>query len=130
MILDKDNLFSNAQAITADAASTNVIDLGAAGAARGTNLDIVATVVETFNNLTTLAVTLQTATDAAFTSPITIGTAMTRTLATSGHLVAGDEINLGRVPDNALQYIRLYYDVTGTAPSTGKVTAGVIAGRK
>ena len=38
MIFDKQNLFSDAQAITADAASTNVIDLGPTGTPVGGSL--------------------------------------------------------------------------------------------
>ena len=28
------------------------------------------------------------------------------------------------------RYMRLYYDVTGTAPTTGKITAGLVAGNE
>lgn len=127
MILDKDNLFSNAQAITATAVSTNVIDLGAPNVGRGTNLDIVASVVEAFNNATSMSVTLQSDDNEAFSSPRNVLVGETTALA---NLTAGADLSIGRVPPVAERYIRLNYTVVGTAPTTGKVTAGLIAGRK
>lgn len=139
MIFDTTNLFSDQQAITATAVSTNIIDLGAPGQAygaaaalardigKGTGTPLLIQVTQAFNNLTSLTVTVQESTDAAFTSPNNI-TATTVALA---DLVAGKVI----VPEvwprsKGYRYIRLSYTVTGTAPSTGKITAGITMGNQ
>ena len=70
MILDEQALFSDKQAVTADAASTNVIKVGG-NIAKGTPVEILAQVVEQdFATLTSLEIKVQTATDSAFTTPI------------------------------------------------------------
>lgn len=125
MLFDVKNLFSNAQAITATAASTNIIDrgdnkdVGAAG-----DIPLCIQVTESFNNLTSLAVAFQTDSDSAFGSPTTLFT-VTVPLAS---LVAGYIAPVIVVPKDCERYLRLNYTVTGTAPTTGKVTAGVVAG--
>ncbi|ALH82909.1 Bbp16 family capsid cement protein [Sphingopyxis macrogoltabida] len=139
MIFDITNLFGEAQAITADAASTNVIDLGATGTpvgastpivrdiGRGKKIPLSLTVNETFNNLTSLTVSIQCDNDSAFGSPKTVATA-TYLLA---ELTAGKQLSFpDDIPEGVNErYLRIYYDVTGTNPSTGKITAGVVAGR-
>lgn len=141
MILDNTLIFSDAQAITADAASTNIIDLGAAGtpyghasAVRrdigiGTEIPIIVQVVESFNTLTSLTISLQVDDDVAFGSPTTIATAPTVVLAS---LVAGYRFTWpSELPEGTNErYLRLYYDVIGTNPSTGKITAAIVAGRQ
>ena len=65
MILDEQALFSDKQAVTADAASTNVIKVGG-NIAKGTPVEILAQVVEQdFATLTSLEIKVQTATDSA-----------------------------------------------------------------
>lgn len=141
MILDDTLVFSDSQAITADAASTNIIDLGAAGtpygaaaAVRrdigiGTEIPLAVHVVEAFNNLTSMTVALQVDDDAAFGSPTTIATSAAIPLAS---LTAGYRFTFpAELPEGTSErYLRLYYDITGTAPGTGKITAAVVAGRQ
>lgn len=143
MILDKTTEFSNAQAITADAASTNQIDLGAAGTSYGASvavrrdvgigahneIPITINVVEAFNNLTSLAISVQVDNDVAFGSPKTIATSAAIPLAS---LVNGYTFQFpAALPEGTDErYVRLYYDITGTAPTLGKITAGVVAGRQ
>lgn len=122
MLLDQENVFSDAQAITADAVSTNVIDLGAAGLAPGNPLSAVVHVLEAFNNLTSLTITVQSSVDEAFSSPIA-HQAVTIALA---NLTAGKKIDLGSLLDGVKRYVRLNYDVTGTNPSTGELTAALL----
>ncbi len=133
MIFDKTTLLSDAQAITADAASTNVIALGpiAGGVTRdigkGKPIPLRIQVVEAFTNLTSLAISLQTDSADTFGSPKTV---WTQTLLLAD-LKAGKVI----VPEYILRgtdeaYMRLYYDVTGTAPDAGKITAGVTMGNQ
>jgi hypothetical protein len=141
MIFDNTLLFSDAQAITADAASTNVVDLGATGTpygasaalvrdiGKGKKIPLSISVTETFNNLTSLVVQLQVDDNSAFSSP--------KVVAQSGvilaaELIAGNPIVFpDYIPEGANErYLRLYFDVTGTAPTTGKITAGVVAARQ
>ena len=141
MIMDKTLEFSNAQAITADAASTNTIDLGATGSAYGAatalvrdigpgeDIPLVVTVTETFNNLTSMNISIQTDDNTGFSTPKTVYRSPEYTLA---QLAIGAEFLLPSdfpVGTNE-RYVRLYYDITGTAPSLGKVTAGVVMSRQ
>ena len=58
MLLDQQALFSAAQAITATAASTNVIDTGSnKDVGKYGDIPLLIQVVEGFNNLTSLTVT-------------------------------------------------------------------------
>lgn len=140
MIFDRTELFSSAQPITASTASTNVIDTGApgtllnAGAAlrrdlgKGRALPLRINVTQSFNNLTGMQIAYQVADDAAFTQNVTtVAQSPTYTLAQmqsgGGHLL----------PDSApvgadRRYHRLFYTVTGTAPTLGAITAGFVAG--
>jgi len=123
MITDAQLLFSNAQAVTVSAASTNIVDQGVAGNALGGGAEpyVIAQIDEAFTQAGALNVTfdLQTATDAAFTSPVT--------LASSG-AIAKASLTIGarplrvRIPPGALRYLRMYYTASDTA-SAGKVTA-------
>lgn len=138
-IFDITNLFGEDQAITADAASTNSIDLGATGTpfgasaalvrdiGKGCHVPLSINVVETFNNLTSLKVSLQVDADPAFGSPKTVAEAtyLLADLTIGKQLPFPDYIPEGTNERN----MRLFYDVTGTAPTTGKITAGVVAAR-
>ena len=141
MITDLTTLFSNAQAITATAASTNIIDVGAAGTiygysaaisrdvGKGADIPNRITVVQSFNNLTNMVITIEDSVDAAFTSPVIVATAPTYLLA---DLQTGAKLLLPeRLPTNTnLRYVRLKYTITGTAPTLGQMTAGVTAGNQ
>jgi hypothetical protein len=140
MIIDNTLVLSDHQAVTADAGSTNVIDFGAQGTPYGwvsaygrdmgdgfMEIPLLVEVTEAFNNLTSLQVSAQTDDNAAFSSATTVVLGPAVLLAS---LVAGYRFNaLARVPKGTgEQYFRLYYDVTGTAPTTGKIFAAVTAG--
>ena len=127
MLYDKENLFSENQAITADAASTNVINIAAGKlkeVAFGTPIPLRIQVTEAFATLTSLNIKVQTATDAAFTTPVTL--AQTGEIA-AADLVAGYVAPINFIPKGNLGYMRLYYDVTGSNATTGKITAGIVA---
>ena len=129
MYQDKQGEFSAAQAITGDAVSTNVVDTGAVGPGdnEAGEYDVVVQVIQAFNTLTSLTVSLQTATDAAFTTPVTLKSE-TKALAA---LTAGARfMGLNDVPDGALRFLRLNYDVTGTDPTEGTITARVTVNRQ
>lgn len=140
MIFDNTLLFSDAQAITAAAGSTNTVDLGATGTpyggialvrdiGKGSKIPLSITVVETFNNLTSLAVSLQVDDNTSFSSAKTV---VVSAPILAAALVAGAQIEVpDYIPQGANErYMRLYFDVTGIAPTTGKVTAGVVAARQ
>jgi len=141
MIMDATGQFSNAQAITASAASTNLIDLGAGsraggtgnkGAGRGTPIPLTINVVEAFATLTSLAISVQTDDNAAFSSAKTVWTSPAYTLAELNLALTGDQTLL---PDSLPisveeRYVRLYYTVGGSNATTGKITAGVVGARQ
>ena len=128
MLVDKQNMFSEKQAITATAESTNMIDLGAdfnlPGADTHQPMELFVVVTETFNNLTDLTVSVQSDDDAAFGSPKTV------TLAAgvgASKLVEGYRFPIVALPKIDERYVKVKYTVNGTAPTTGKVTAGLKA---
>ncbi|EPL2254531.1 Bbp16 family capsid cement protein [Klebsiella pneumoniae] len=125
MLLDQQALFSAAQAITATAASTNVIDTGSnKDVGKYGDIPLLIQVVEGFNNLTSLTVTVQTDDNSAFSSAADV-LSMTIPLAS---LLLGYKSPVITLPMKMERYIRLNYTVTGTAPTTGKVTAGITGG--
>lgn len=136
MIFDRTLLFSNAQAITADAASTDIVDLGATGTVygaaaalnrdigKGAKIPLDIQVVEDFNNLTDLRVIIQTDDNVGFASPKNVAE-FARPLA---DLKAGRTFTTQVPAGVAERYLRIFYDITGTAPTLGRVTAGVVAG--
>lgn len=125
MLFDAKLLMSNQQAITATAASTDIIDRGDANdVGRAGDIPLCIQVTEDFDNLTSLAIELQTDSDSAFGSATTLFT-VTVLLA---DLVAGYQIPVITLPQHTERYLRANYTVVGTAPTTGKVTAGIVAG--
>lgn len=131
MIFDMQTLLSDAQAIVASAASTNTIDLGpiATGIVRdigkGKPIPLRIQVVEAFNNLTSLTVALQTDDNTGFASAKTVWSQVV----VLADLIAGKVIVPEWIPRGTDErYMRLNYTVTGTAPTTGKITAGVVMG--
>ncbi|MFC0683045.1 Bbp16 family capsid cement protein [Novosphingobium clariflavum] len=140
MIFDKTLLLSDGQAITATAPSTNVIDLGATGTPFGSSValtrdigigeecvDISVSVTQAFNNLTSLQVTVQTSPDNATWTDVLSGRAVPL-----ASLVAGYQFFVpAEFPEGTrARYVRLNYTVVGTAPTTGAITAGVVASRQ
>lgn len=125
MLLDQQALFSAAQAITATAASTNVIDTGSnKDVGKNGDIPLLIQVVESFNTLTSLTVTVQTDDNSAFSSATDI---LSLTIPLSS-LVQGYKSPVITLPMKLERYIRLNYTVTGTAPTAGKVTAGITGG--
>lgn len=127
MILDGKLCFSDAQAVTADAASTNYLDLSAAtNIGKGEPLCVVFTVDTTFDTAAeggTLDITLQTDTEITFGSATTIATATQIAEAT---LVAGMTPVVLPIPPfyTAEQYLRVYYNVNNSdAFTAGKINA-------
>jgi len=132
-ILSAEETFSSAQAITATAASTNVIDFGAPGTwvqattalvdDKGvSSIPLMVQVTETFDNLTSLTIAVQQDNDVAFGSATTV---YTEVIALAD-LVAGKKTAVRTIPyDTTERYMRVNYTVTGTAPTAGAVTAAI-----
>ena len=127
MILDKLLMFSEAQAVTATAASTDVIDLGPIDSTRrdigvGYPLEFWTTVntTATASGAATVNVQLQTSPDNSTWTTI----ASSGDLALSA-LVAGKRIVSQKVPSGVQKYLRVNYTV-GTGPLTaGAFTSGI-----
>lgn len=129
MITDKQLTLSDAQAITATADSTNILNLGQANANNGYPVEVLCEVEDDFtaSGSATLTVSLVTATDAAFTSPVTLVTTAAIPKAT---LVRGYQIPISFLPAGLLQYSKLVYTV-GTGPMTaGSINAGLVLARQ
>ena len=126
MLFDKEALFSDNQAVTATAVSKNVVCMAKGSlkeVALGSPIPMAIQVTEDFAGLTDLTVTIETASDEAFSEAV----ALTTTGAIAGaDLKAGYTFAINFVPKGNLGYMRAKYTVNGTA-TAGKITAGVVA---
>lgn len=139
MILSQQQLFSDAQDVTADAISENVIDLGVRGTpydgaaaligdkGKGTPVPILVQVVEDFATLTSLTVTLETSANADLSSSTVLATE-TILLA---DLVAGKQTFMQVLPNGVTgRYLGLRYNVNGSDATAGAITAGISMGNQ
>lgn len=125
MYLDKELMFSEAQAVTAAAASTNIIDQGSAANMLGKELYLIVKVDTsvTAAGAATVNFQLQCDDNSGFSSP--------KILFETGDigkasLVAGYVAFKGKLPVGAERFSRLYYSV-GTGPLTaGAFTAFLV----
>jgi len=125
MTIDKLSRYSNGQAITASAASL-VLDHGAAGGNVGQNMSLVVRGGTAFNNLTSLKVSFQTSSD-NFAADTTTLFEKTFTLAE----LTANKIQMNQpIGPGMKRYTRVYYTVTGTAPTTGTVDAFINSGAR
>jgi hypothetical protein len=124
MILDGQNLFSDAQAITSSAASTNLIDLKSTTTYAGTGkplyvVSLVDTAMTDASSNSTVTVTIQSDSTSAFGSAATV-LSLTAFAATAA---AGTVVKGVIPPDtNCERYIRAYYTVANGALTTGAFT--------
>lgn len=138
MLLDENTLFSDDQAITATAASTNYMDLqegntppGSPAAmlqkiGGGNDIPLLIQATEAFATLTSLTITVETDDNTSFSSAKTV--AGTHAIPVAD-LVAGYIAPLTVVPNTiAERYVRLKYTVAGSNATAGKITASVVAG--
>lgn len=137
MIFSAQQIFSDDQAITASADSTNVIDLGVAGTpygaaaaftrdiGKGADVPLLVQVTEDFDNLTNLEIKLSTGATTA------LGTTIATQTILLADLVAGKQFFLDSLPNGIVErYLGMEYVVTGTTPTAGKVTAGISMGNQ
>jgi hypothetical protein len=144
MIFDAENLFSNAQAVTASAASTNIVDFGARGTPEGAPAAIVrdmskgepiecvgvVTTTATSGGSATLLMSFQTDNDVAFGSPRTVWVAPAAIAVAS--LVEGYDLQLPtQLPNPANErYCRWYYTVATADLTAGKFKIGFVAAKQ
>lgn len=138
MSLDAQALFSDDQAITATANSTNFINLGATNTVPGApaalvrdigaakSIELLIQVTAVFATLTSLTVSVEVDDNSSFSSAKTVAT--TGAVAAAA-LVAGAKLSIGHVPVGTDErYMRLVYTVGGSNATAGTITAGVVAG--
>lgn len=124
MYVDAQNLFSDAQAITASAASTNLIDFGSArDIAVGRELYVVIIVDTAFTDAgsdSTVTVTVETDDNAGFASATVV-----QTIGTFAALSAAGSRKVARLQPDAgwERYVRLNYTVANGDLTTGALTA-------
>lgn len=136
MLLDEQALFSDDQAITTTAVSTNYINLGAAGTpphaanavkqdiGGGNTIPLLIQVTEDFAGGTSLKVDVEFDDNSSFSSAKVV---QSSPVIVTADLVAGKKIPITVIaPGSDEQYMRLNYTVVGTH-TAGKVTAGVAA---
>ncbi len=139
MILSANQLFSDDQAVTATAVSTNVIDLGVAGTpydaaaalnqdvGKGTPVPVLIQVTEAFATLTSLTITIEVSANSDLSSSTVLAT---ETVAVAD-LVAGKQTFLQVLPNGADQrYLGVRYTVTGSSATAGTITAGISMGNQ
>jgi hypothetical protein len=126
VLLDNQAIFSNAQAITASAGSTDSIKFGGE-VAFGTPIPTIFQVVEDFEGGTSVALSIQTTTvdDTDYSEAVTL--VSTAAIAVAS-LVKGYTFPIREIPKGNLGMMRAYYTVVGT-PTAGKITGGVVAAR-
>lgn len=137
MILSSQLIFSDDQAITATAISTNVVDLGVAGTpyggkaalhqdiGKGTKVPILIQVTEAFTNLTSLTIAIETG------AAVTLATVVISKSILLADLVLGYQFVINVLPNEIDErYLGCRYTVVGTAPDAGKITAGISMGNQ
>ncbi|MEM7741145.1 MAG: Bbp16 family capsid cement protein [Pseudomonadota bacterium] len=134
MIFSQELILSDRQAITGDTVSTNILDFGVNGTpvggvqipqdvGNGTPMGLLIQVTETFNGLTSLNITLETDSASGFGSAKDV-VLMNVTLS---ELVAGYRTPIIMLPRGISErFFRLGYDVQGTNPTQGRITAGLV----
>lgn len=116
MILDRENAFSIAQALTATAASTDLIDLSVVRQiGSGKDLYLVVNVdVAAGGTSPTVAIAVQTDDNSAFSSATTLLTSPTYT---GAQLVLSSQFVLPLPQQGFERYLRLQYTLGGTSPT-------------
>jgi len=120
-IMDNKLVFSDAQLITVTAASDYIINWGETNPnlGQGTPLVIRFIIETTFTGATSMVIALQ---HGATSTPAT--TLFSGDTLLEAVLLEGTYVPEIKIPDEHLQYMRLYYTVNGTH-STGAITAWI-----
>lgn len=123
MILDDKFIFSDGQAVTVTAVSTNVIDTGPNAKKLGGGQEMVCEVVvdTDFATLTSLKATLQESADNSTFTTLVDGVAVA-----AASLLKGRKILCCTVPPTHARYLRVNYTVAGSDATAGKVNAHLV----
>lgn len=124
MILDEQGLFSNKQAVTESCVSENVLDMGKREVSFGTPVGLFIQIAETFNNLTSLSIKVQTSMEEDFSSSVDL----VEQKMLLEELTKGAVFSIKFLPKGNLGFLRLVYTVDGTNPTQGAIIAGVVDG--
>lgn len=131
MYMDRQNLFSSAQAVTTGStASTDIIDLGSTrDIGSGETLEVIVVIDTTFTSggSGTLDFKLQTDTASNFGSAVTLQS--TGAIAVAS-LVAGYAVARWKIPRGVLRYLRMQYVVATADMTAGTITSGISIGRQ
>jgi hypothetical protein len=137
MIIDNSLVFSNQQAVTVSAPSTNSLDLGVTGTpfaatlplvrdiGEGDPIDVSVSVAQTFAGLTSLQVSVQTSPDSINWTTVDSGAVIPAASLVAGYLFTVPKL----VQEANSRYLQLYYTVTGTA-TAGEINAAIVASRQ
>ncbi len=117
MLLDQNGVLSEKQAVTTTAASTNVVDLTAAGNFVPGAIFAFCRVDVDFAGLTSMKVALETAANSNFSDAVELASADFLAAA----LTANKSLLAVAIPAGVKRYLRAKYTVTGTA-TAGKVS--------
>lgn len=123
MILDKNLQLSDKQVLTSGAASTNIVDTLAAGdaiAPYGALFHVLINTAVTSSGSASIIFDLQTATDAAFTTPVTLFSSGAIAKASLG--LAAVPVNVV-IPTGCLQFLRAWYTLSVGTPNAGNCSA-------
>ena len=123
MLLDAALDFSDEQAVTATAASTNSIDLDVVNRGQGNPLSVFVGVGTTFAGGTSITFALQDSADDASFSTIASTGAIALADLTEGTVID----NIPTIPPTSKRYVRLNYTVSGTM-TAGTINAGIKLG--
>ena len=127
MLLDAQNLFSDGQALTADADSTNYIDLSVArnlGVGRTLYVALAVTVAMTDSGSdSTVTVSAEYDSTTTFTPDATQQLFIIPALTAAGTLYYAP---LAPLPSTLYRYVQLTYVMTNGDLTTGTVTAGIV----
>lgn len=136
MIFSAFQLFSDNQAITVTAVSTNVLDTLATGIpahafsalekdlGKGVPVPISIQVTEVFDLLTSLTIELQVDDNEAFASAKVVATEVILL----ADLIVGKRTGFQYLPKGTDErYMRLNFIVTGTTATTGQIHAGIVS---
>jgi hypothetical protein len=125
MIIDKSLQVSDAQAVTASAASTDVIDTGVANRSIGTDTSLALSITvdesATASGAATVTFSLQDSADNSTFADVQASAAIGK-----ADLTAGKQPVLFKLPHGLRRYVRVYYTVATGPLTAGKFSAQIV----
>lgn len=129
MYIDKQNVLGTAQAVTASAASTDYLDIGAAsdlGVVGGMHLMVTCTESATAAGAATMSIAIQCDDNSSFSSAKTV--AITDVIGKASLVASMEPIFIPLPIGLDERYIRAYYTVATGPLTAGKFSAVIVAG--